>query len=106
MIPVLCQTHMLKIFPQGQNKRMPFLCSDQCFSEIITEVTESAFSVLRVRCGPLTPDTPGVIQETGLGQSPWPSVLSHFSWPQFGSWACIFSELEERVEAVPGRLFT
>lgn len=76
MITVLCQIHMLKIFSQGQNKRIPLLCSDQRFSEIITEVTESAFSesahptVLRVRRDPLTPDTPESSKETGLGQSP------------------------------------
>ena len=61
MITVLCQIHMLKILSQGQNKGMLFLCSDQCFSEITSEVTASAFSetahpaVLRVQLDPPTP---------------------------------------------------
>ena len=85
MITVLCQIHMLKIFSQGQNKGMLFLCSDQCFSEITSEVTASAFSesahpaVLRVQLDPLTPAPLEAPKETGLSRPPRPSVMCHFS---------------------------
>lgn len=66
MIPVLCQIHILKILSYSSKKKkgMSFLYSDQCFSEIITAILESAFSesahptLLRVQHDPSPATTP------------------------------------------------